>query len=76
MKKPKLVEVTWVDSAMTPGWKRAGTVVEPSECRTTGYLTYKNKEVLNIAMQVNDDGGFGEAMAIPIVCVRKIRKLR
>ena len=75
-KKFRLVEVTWIDSAFNQGWRLPKFYVPPAECKTVGYLTHDEKDFINVAMNVNDEGGWGEAMAIPRVCVRKIRRVR
>ena len=73
----RLVEVKWVDSAFNQGWRlKYDSDTSISECKTVGYLIKKNKKQLVIAMNVNDDGGYGEAMAIPIECVKSIKKVK
>lgn len=75
MKQWPLVEVHWVDSAFTAGWRRAPAQL--SNCRTTGYLVHKNKRFINIAMNSDaPDETYGEVMAIPRSCVKKIRRLK
>ena len=68
--------VDWVDSAFTPGW-RLSTSEAPtySLCRTVGYLVEQSKKQVVIAMNVNEDGGYGESMAIPREIVRKVKKV-
>ena len=74
--KRKLVEVTWQDSAFYKGWHPKGQHVAPSSCRTTGYLVEKTGRHVVVAMNSeDDDGGYGEAMAIPRSCISAIRKL-
>lgn len=74
----KLVEVLWLDSAFHTGWKNSRVSVDISHCRTTGYLVERNKHRVVVAMHSEDgvDGSYGEAMAIPRACVKKIRRLR
>lgn len=72
----KLVEVKWIDSAFNQGWRTASQKVTYSECLTTGYLVEKSARQVVVAMQVNDEGGYSEAMAIPRSCVKSIRKVR
>ena len=74
--KYKLVVVDWVDAAFEPGWKHSREARPTwSTCKTTGYLVVKNKQKIAIAMNVNDDGGYGETMVIPRSTVRKITVL-
>ena len=75
MTRYPLVEIEWIDSAFNPGWHKADTVRDVAYCKTTGYLVEKNKKRINVAMNVADNGDYGEAMAIPRSCVTKIRKL-
>ena len=76
MPKYPAVRVDWVDSAFTQGWQRSWAKVRTSECSTIGYLIEKTKEQVVVAMGINEDGGYGEALAIPRANVRKVRKLR
>lgn len=78
MKKRPLVEVEWIDSAMSYGWKAAGGV---TRCRTAGYLLKRGKKVIRIAMNQQDEtrqhyGAVGEVMAIPMSCVKRVRRLK
>lgn len=73
----RLVEVKWVDSALNIGWKSEySKETSISQCKTVGYLIKKNKKQLVIAMNINDSGGYSEAMAIPIGCVKSIKKVK
>lgn len=77
MVKMRLVQVKWVDSALNIGWKsRYSKETSISKCKTVGYLVKKNKKQLVIAMSVNDSGGYSEAMAIPIECVKSVKGVK
>ena len=75
-KRRKLVHVEWEDSAFTPGWRSHDhNLPGTSPCESVGFLLEKSKSRVILAMQVNGDGGYGEAMAIPRSVVKKIREL-
>ena len=75
MKKRRLVEVEWIDSSFNSGWHANTTYSTVSECRTVGYLTHKDKHVVNVSMNLSPESR-GETMAIPRQCVKSIRKVR
>lgn len=72
------VTVRWIDSASSPGWKRAnekdwGLI----ECETTGYLLERTSKYIAIAQNRGvTTGGVGDVMCIPTSCVLKTRKIR
>ena len=72
-----LVAVEWVDSAFTAGWRVSSDAVPTfSHCKTVGYLVEHSKRQIVIAMNVNDDGGYGDSMAIPRRVVRTVKKVK
>ena len=73
MKRP-IVLVEWEDAAFTGGWHPKS--VTTSQCTTVGYLIEKTKVQVVVALNGCEDGGFGEAMAIPRTCIRSIRRIR
>jgi hypothetical protein len=72
--KFSLVEVEWLDSSFNGGWRSHDTYSTPETCRTVGYLTHKDKDVVNVSMNVSPEQR-GETMAIPKKMVKRIRKL-
>lgn len=75
MKKCKLVEVMWIDSSFSAGWKTRSTYSAPEMCRTVGYLTHKDKKCVNVSMNLSSESR-SETMAIPRANVKSIRKVR
>lgn len=79
-KKNKLVEVEWIDSCSYHRWTdpdHLGEIAVPSDCRSIGYLLVNDKDRIVVVQSLDDDGGSAsEAMAIPKVCVKKIRTLK
>lgn len=69
---PVLVE--WIDSVQTMGW---GELHEPSDmrCVSVGILVSKTKDRLTLAVNYDGDS-FGHFMEIPLVAIKKIRKLK
>ena len=74
-KKDKLVEVVWLDSSFTAGWRPRTTYSTPETCRTVGFLTHKDKLCINVSMNTSPESR-GETMAILRVNVKSIRKVR
>ena len=76
-----LVEVEWIDSASTNGWRpendwqqeqnEEGLVV----CRSAGYMIGKDKQAIRLVQSQSKHGATAEQIAIPRSCVRAIRKL-
>ena len=82
-KRLPLVEVEWIDSGTTKGWRALDYYKDekPLECRTAGYLVRRDKRVIVIvqSQNFNDDGTLnqlGESMTIPRICVTHLRFLR
>ncbi len=72
MKKNKNVEVEWIDSITTHGWRDYEPV--DMNCRIVGILIDNNKE--NIVIAQNESVlGYGDYMTIPKVAVKRVRKL-
>jgi hypothetical protein len=76
-KRLPIVEVIWVDSAFNRGWgerESKTSAMGTSECRTAGYLLYKDDKVIKIAMTSADgDVSVGDGMSIPMGCVSKVK---
>ena len=74
----KLVEVTWDDSCGYSKWDSIKNYKDHQValCRTVGYLLNQNKrQLLLVFTQAKaNDGDANGAMAIPMGCVRKIRR--
>lgn len=73
--KPVLVE--WIDSAVTGGWNSKEAYKNPSDysCVTVGILLNKTKDRIIIALNQSAHQ-YGEIIEIPLVAVKRIRKLR
>lgn len=76
MKRLTPVQVEWEDSAFTGGWRRSYQRVTTSQCKTIGYLIEKTKRQVVVSMDVNEDGGYAETMAIPRAVVKSIKKVK
>lgn len=73
-KTPVPVIVSWIDSVQSIGW---GELHEPSDltCVSTGFLVSKTKDRITLAL--NWDGAeFGMFMEVPLVSVKKLRRLK
>lgn len=70
------VEITWSDStSFANNWMDEGDVkmLIGRECRTRGYLIYRDKDFLRIAQSVSDDNYYN-IMVIPTGAVKKLVK--
>ena len=70
----KLAEVHWLDIVASAGWEKCEDV-NPAVMETTGYIVYRDTEVIKIAYTKDDKGGWFGIDAIPMGCVKKIRPL-
>ena len=70
----KLAEVHWLDIVASAGWEKCEDV-NPAVMETTGYIVYRDKEVIKIANTKDDKGAWFGIHAIPMGCVKKIRPL-
>jgi len=70
----KLAEVHWLDTVASAGWESLKDV-NPAIMQTTGYVVYKDKEVIKIANTKDEKGAWFGVHAIPMGCVKKIRPL-
>ena len=70
----KLAEVHWLDIVASAGWESIKDV-NPAVMETTGYIVYRDKEVIKIANTKDDKGAWFGIHAIPMGCVKKIRPL-
>lgn len=66
------VEVTWMDAAFEQGWGAIGTLVDVSTC---GYLVQQD-DVIKVALNIDENGYYGEVMTIPTSTVKKVKVLR
>ncbi len=72
------VRVEWVDSSSETGWQRknhrcSGGI---SYCESLGFIIRKNKREIALAQSKSSIGSIAEVMTIPMVCVKKITKLK
>lgn len=77
-KAGRLVEVEWIDSASTNGWRGGDTVDGDdglSVCRSAGYLIASDRAVVKIVQSQTTQGHTAEQIAIPRSCVRRITPL-
>jgi hypothetical protein len=80
------VEVEWIDSAFTRGWRDPDEMLSESGCMnciSVGYLIRKTPKMVTIVQSHHDlkreqrfHDSWSEALSIPRSCVRKIRRLR
>ena len=74
---PRLVEVHWIDSYSSSGWKGHATPENDSlACRTAGYLVRRDKRGVTLAMNIDEQGHTGEWMHIPARCIKRLRGLK
>ena len=74
-RKPQAVYVEWEDSCTTRGWC-AGEKDETSIIRSVGLLVSKTKKSITLTTSESSSGNVLDQIAIPLVSVRKFRKLK
>jgi len=68
--------VYWKDSAVQGGWNEEHELTGLADIATTGYVVKRTPEAITVAGSVSEGDMFGEAITIPMVCVRRIERLR
>lgn len=86
MKLKDLIEITWVDSSTTEGWRFTDTIDFHDDLihtiRTVGFLIKKDDKYISVThsyqLKEYDDGSFcaGSFITIPMVSVKKIKKIK
>ena len=78
MKKPRLVEVEWVDACVNGGWRTVEEyLISPgvAQCRTAGYLLRSNRQEIMVVQSISEHGTVADSTRIPRCSVKKIRYL-
>jgi hypothetical protein len=73
-----LVRVEWWDtSGSREAWldKEDAAALRPVLCHTVGTVLYRSKAVLVLAATVGEHGQVGDVIAIPMGCVKRVRRL-
>lgn len=68
------VLVTWIDSVGSRGWQSKFEKANMT-CYSVGHLMSKSKDRITICLNTHGSN-VGEVMEIPLVAVKKIRKLK
>ena len=77
VKKFQLVQVTWIDSYSSVGWKGSQKAeASPLTCYTVGHLITSNRSGVVVAANSDEQGHTGDWMTIPRSCVKRVRRLR
>lgn len=80
MNKWTPVRVEWIDSASQDAWENDPEKNTVIHCETVGYFLRQDDEQIvvtqNIADRDGDSESYSMTMAIPIVAVKKVTKLR
>jgi len=74
--KMKLVRFTWVDSNYSKGWygPEHRTASIPS-ITTIGYVTYSDKDILEVASTVGEEGAKLNALSVPWSSVTGVKQI-
>ena len=81
-KLPQIVEVEWVDSVGSVGWRGrderiASTLTEDMDHRTAGYLLKVNKNYVIVAQSVGDyNPTVADTIQIPRRAIKRIVKIK
>ena len=72
----KRVSVVWQDAALNNGWMESHKSAGLRSVETTGFLIYKDTEVVKVALTLDHDSGcFADVLCVPRQWCRKIRYL-
>lgn len=74
----KIIEVIWDDScSIANQWMKPNGELEPSHCKSVGYLVSKNKKSIVLAQSQHDETGeVHNQFIIPRGCIKKITELK
>lgn len=78
MKKHRILEITWIDSAGFPGWQDRDDAVRqasPMKCLTVGYFMCEDQESVSINQTMSDNDSVDHVLVIPKSCITKRRRL-
>jgi len=81
-KLPQIVEVEWVDSVGTGGWRGrderiASTLIQDMDHRTAGYLLKIDKAFIIVAQSVGDHNPtVADTIQIPRRAIKRIVKIK
>lgn len=78
MKRRRILEVEWDDSATLSRWgyEKEHTESSVAKCRSVGYLIERNEKHIVLALNASDETGrVGDTISIPAACVRKVRRI-
>ncbi len=84
LKKWDIIQIFWLDSMSTSGWKFEDNIDELTKDKyllhtSVGFFVKKEKYQIVIVQSKSADGeeksNVAELLAIPIVCIKKIKKL-
>lgn len=78
MKKLKMVSVDWVDSNIMHGWasEEEARLDGLPEVHSVGFLFSRDDEKIILIMGYSEYGALIERKAIPMGCIKSIKKLR
>jgi hypothetical protein len=76
MRKHKILEVDWIDSAGYPNWTSTEGTFLCAKCKTIGYLIQENEESISLAQSKDDGIGVDHIYTIPKSVIKKRRVLR
>lgn len=77
MKENKIVRVKWVDSCSRSSWvrKEGAREYEPETVETIGFQVHRTRQKIVIALNRDSDSDFSDIIAIPMPCVKDIKRL-
>ena len=75
MNKVSPVVVYWIDSTGTHGWNSKNEPQGDMNCISVGHLVSKSKDRITIVQNISPYQ-FGNRMEIPLVSVKKIKRLK
>lgn len=70
------VEVTWLDSCHTSGWKRGDWMPGEMVVVSLGFLVREDGESMSIAQSMSPVGAYADVLDIPMTCVKRVVKVR
>jgi hypothetical protein len=68
--------VEWEDAFSDGGWRSFEDDLPAAQCVTVGFLLFDTPDKVIIVQSKSSSGNYADRIAIPKVCIKRIRKLK
>ena len=72
----RIVMVEWTDAFSEGGWRGNNDDLPVCDCVTIGLLQFDRPDRIIIAQSKSDSGNYADRIAIPKVCIKRVRTLK